>query len=109
MNNKQPCVVIHSTRENGERFRPSDWVDRISATVASFGPDRRLRYAAQVHPKVINGERCLVVNGALADSRPGVYQYILDFARSNHLKMDEDPTCRGASSGACCLPGTKAG
>jgi hypothetical protein len=109
MSNKQPCVVIHSTREDGERFRPSDWVDRISSTVASFGPDRRLRYAPAVHPRVINGERCLVVDGALADSRPGVYQYILDFARSNRLKMDEDPLCRSFSSGPCCLRGAKGG
>lgn len=109
MSDKQPCVVIHSTREDGERFRPSDWVDRISSSVASFGPDRRLRYASAVHPKVINGERCLVVNANLAESRPGVYQYILDFARSNRLKMDEYSSCRSASSTPCCPPGVKAG
>ncbi len=89
MSNKQACVVIHSVRENGERFRPSDWVERISSSVASFGPDRRLRYASMVRPKVINGERCLLVDPTLADISPGLYHYIMDFARSNHLKMDK--------------------
>lgn len=89
MSNKQSCVVIHSIRENGERFRPSDWVERISSSVASFGPDRRLRYASTVRPKIIDGERCLVVDGALAETSPGIYRHIMEFARSNHLKMVE--------------------
>ena len=88
--NKQPCVVIHGTREDGRRFRPSDWIERISSVAASYGPDRRLRYTPLVNPKVIDGERCLVVDGALAGSSPAVYRYILDFARSNHLKVEEN-------------------
>lgn len=88
MNNRQPCVVIHSVREDGGRFRPSDWVERISSSVASFGPDRRLRYASAVRPSVIDGERCLIVDGALADTSPGLYHYIMEFARNNSLKMD---------------------
>ena len=47
------CWVIRSVREDGNRFRPSDWIERISASVAQFGPDRRLRYASSVHPQVI--------------------------------------------------------
>ncbi len=95
MSSKQPCVVIHSIREDGQRFRPSDWIDRISSSVASFGSDRRLRYASLAHPKVINGERCLVVAGALADSQPGLYEYIVDFARSNRLIMEEEACAQG--------------
>lgn len=34
------------------------------------------------------GKKCLVVDGALADTSPGVYSYVLEFARSNHLKME---------------------
>lgn len=89
MSSERSCVVIQSFREDGERFRPSDWIDRISSSVASFGPDRRLRYASTVRPKVINGERCLVVDGVLADTSPGHYHHIMEFARSNRLKMFE--------------------
>lgn len=90
MSSKQPSVVIHSVREDGQRFRPSDWIDRISASVGSFGPDRRLRYVSLVHPEVINGERCLVVAGELAETRPGLYEYIMDFARNNQLRMEQE-------------------
>lgn len=88
MSTKQPCVVIHSVREDGQRFRPSDWVDRISSSIASFGPDRRLRYASMVRPKVIDGERCLVIDSTLADINPVIYNYIMEFARTNRLKVD---------------------
>jgi len=74
-------------REDGQRFRPSDWIERISSSVAQFGPDRRLHYAPAVTPQVIDGEKCLVVAGALAELRPALYDYILDFARSNRLQL----------------------
>ncbi len=89
MSKNQPCMVIHSVREDGGRFRPSDWVERISSSVASFGPDRRLRYASVVRPKVIDGERCLIVDGVLADTSPSLYFYIMEFARSNGLRVEE--------------------
>lgn len=89
MSNKQPCVVIHSVREDGERFRPGDWIERISSNGASFGPDRRLRYTSAVHPVIVEGERCLAVNGSLADTSPVLFQYIMDFARRNRLKMEQ--------------------
>ena len=79
------CWVIRSVAEDGQRFRPSDWIERISAGVAQFGPDRRLRYASSVRPQVIDGEKCLVVAGALAEQRPGLFEHIIGFARSNRL------------------------
>lgn len=81
------CWVIRSVREDGNRFRPSDWIERISASVAQFGPDRRLRYASSVHPQVIDGEKCLVVARTLAEQRPALFDYIMDFARSNQLQL----------------------
>lgn len=58
----------HSRRRR--RFRLGDWVERIASSVTGFGFDRRLRYVSAVRPKVIDGERCLVVDGMLADTSP---------------------------------------
>jgi hypothetical protein len=87
----QSCWVIRSVREDGQRFRPSDWIERISASMAQFGPDRRLRYASSVYPRVIDGEKCLVVTGTLAEQRPALYEHILEFARSNQLQSEQGP------------------
>jgi hypothetical protein len=86
---EQSCWVIRSVREDGQRFRPSDWIERISSSVAQFGPDRRLRYTPLAQPRLIDGEKCLVVAGALAQQRPDLYAHILDFVRSNRLQLEQ--------------------
>jgi len=90
------CLVIRSRDEDGQRFRPSDWIERLSAGLAHFGPDRRLRYASTVYPRVINGEKCLVVNGVLAEQHPELYAHILEFARSNRLLQQQEPCMMAA-------------
>ncbi len=80
-------IIIESIREaDGRRFRPSDWIERISANMGEFGRDHRLHYAKTVHPQIIDGEKCLVVDGRLQQENPSAYEYILSFARDNGLR-----------------------
>lgn len=87
---EEEILVIHSTREDGGRLRPSDWIERISSTLASFNGDHRLHYAHSVQPCIVGGEKCLVVARGLEDSNPVAYEYIMNFARSNRLTIKED-------------------
>ena len=82
-------LIIEGVREDGSRFRPSDWIERISATLATFGPDHRLRYARSVQPKIINGQKCLVLDASRRDENPAAYEYVLAFARANQLRIQE--------------------
>lgn len=91
MNQAHQKLVIEGIREDGSRFRPSDWIERISATLATFGPDHRLRYARGVQPKVINGQKCLVVDDLLREEDPAAYEYVLAFAKANQLRMKHLP------------------
>lgn len=84
------CVVIHSVAEDGRRFRPSDWIERISAGMARFGTDRRLRYSDMLHPVMVGDEKCLFVSARLQQSRPQQYAHIMDFAASNHLWVEQE-------------------
>ena len=83
-------LVIEGTREDGGKLRPSDWIERISSTLASCGADHRLQDSKSVQPCLYKGEKCLVVARGLETSNPDAYQYIMDFARSNCLKTFED-------------------
>jgi hypothetical protein len=83
-------IIIEGVREDGSRFRPSDWSERLSASLASFGRDHRLRYAADVHPCIIEGKKCLVVGGDLRRKDPDAYRFILEFARANDLRIQHD-------------------
>ena len=83
-------LVIRGIREDGSKLRPSDWIERISSTLASFEVDHRLQYSESVQPCVIEGEKCLVVARGLAESNPAAYDFILGFARSNQLRIQTD-------------------
>ncbi len=87
---EEDFLVIHSTREDGGRLRPSDWIERISSTLAHFDSDHRLQYARAVQPCIIDGEKCLVVARGLEQSNPVAYEFILNFAQSNRLKIQPD-------------------
>ncbi len=82
--------IIADQGEGRKRFRPSDWVERISASLASFGADQRLRYSEHVHPCIIDGRKCLVVSRGLREAHPAFYEFVMQFARSNHLHIQED-------------------
>lgn len=87
---EEEIYVIRSTRVDGGKLRPSDWIERISSTLASFGSDNRLKYANSVHPCMIDGEKCLVVARGLSESNPDAYDFIMGFANSNKLTIKVD-------------------
>ncbi|NOY71537.1 MAG: DUF3579 domain-containing protein [Gammaproteobacteria bacterium] len=80
-------LVVESVVEDGRRFRPGDWIERISTTLANFGSDQRLHYSASVRPCVIDGEKCLLIDPTLQKTNPVVYEHILQFVTSNGLKI----------------------
>ena len=82
--------VIRGVTEEGKKLRPSDWIERISSTLASFGSDQRLQYSTAVAPCMINGEKCLVVARNLNDVNPDAYEFVMNFAKSNQLSIRED-------------------
>lgn len=83
-------LVIRGVMENGKPFRPSDWIERLSSSLASFERDRRLRYSPGVQPCMIDGERCLVVARWLEGADRAAYDYVMEFARANRLRVQPD-------------------
>jgi hypothetical protein len=83
-------LVITGVQENGKKFRPSDWIERLSSTLASFQVDHRLRYSSGVQPCMIDGEHCLVVARWLESSNPAAYDYVMGFAQANRLRIQMD-------------------
>jgi hypothetical protein len=82
-------LIIEGVRENGSKFRPSDWPERISSAIAGFGNDQRLRYSPSVRPRMVNGIKCLAVETALEQQNPSMYHHVLNFARENQLRVRE--------------------
>ncbi len=83
-------LVIEGRTEKGEAFRPSDWIERLSSALATFGPDQHLRYSSYAFPCMIQGEKCLVIKRDLATIDPAAYEFVLKFARENLLRIQPD-------------------
>lgn len=88
--NNSGNLIIHGVREDNRKFRPSDWAERISATLAVFGRDNKLRYSNFAQPCIIEGQKCLILARGLQTINPEAYDFILGFARANQLRIQED-------------------
>lgn len=79
--------VIFGKDANGRKLRPSDWIERLCSTFASYDEDRRLRYSSALIPGLIDGEKCLLVSPHLASINPAACAHVMEFINSNHLQM----------------------
>ncbi|HET20334.1 MAG TPA: DUF3579 domain-containing protein [Chromatiales bacterium] len=77
--------IIESVTQDGKRFRPSDWIDRLSSWDATFA-QHRLVYSERLHPVNIKGEKCLAIEPKLKEQAPAMFDQIIGFARANKLK-----------------------
>jgi hypothetical protein len=80
-------IIIEGNTRAGKAFRPSDWVDRMCSTYATFGEDRKLRYSPYLKPRVVNGVRCLAVDLKLKDVNPEGFIQLMHFADENDLNI----------------------
>ncbi len=79
-------IVIEGITQEGEIFRPSDWAERVSGSLSTFR-NHRIYYSPLLKPSVQNENACVVLDKALKESNPALYEHILEFARKNKLKI----------------------
>ncbi len=87
MANNPEEIIIQSLTREGKPFRPSDWVDRICSSYATFGDDRKLRYSPYLKPEMIDGVRCLAVDMQLRTKNPDGFEELMQFAEENNLNI----------------------
>jgi len=87
-------IIIEGVTDTGETFRPSDWAERMSGTLSTFR-NRRIIYSPLLQPSVKDGNRCVMLDPALKKSNPELYESILSFAKTNHLRICNDPEEEG--------------
>lgn len=94
-------IFIQGVTLDGKTFRPSDWAERLAGAMACFRPDgvrsgigAYIGYSPYCVPRVINGVKCVIVSEALREIEPMAWDFVMNFARDNHLQTRE----------ACLLP-----
>jgi len=94
-------IIIEGITENGKTFRPSDWAERMSGALSTFGRDQRIQYSPMLQPMTLNGIKCISVDPSLKDRHPEMYDYIMHWVNTNRLKVSEvDHGERSNKSGA---------
>lgn len=80
-------IIIEGITENGNKFRPSDWAERMCGALAHFR-GRRIQYDARLLPmRNKAGHKCLLLDADLYDEHPKLYDSITDFAEKNKLRI----------------------
>ena len=79
-------IIIEGVTEEGEEFRPSDWAERMSGRLSTFR-NRRIHYSPLLQPMYKEGYKCVMLDPALKESNPELYNSILEFAKANNLKI----------------------
>lgn len=88
-------IFIRGITQDGRTFRPSDWSERLAGLMARFRPigqgtkEAHLGYSPYCVPTLVDGVRCLVVSESLRDVEPMAFDFLLNFARDNHLDVVE--------------------
>ena len=85
---------IQGVTKAGKTFRPSDWSERLAGALSSFRPKgsgigAHIGYSPYCVPRVIDGIKCVIVNEALQDIEPMAWDFVMNFARDNELKVVE--------------------
>ena len=92
---------IQGVTLEGKTFRPSDWAERLAGAMSCFRPEGSSRgiasfigYSPYCVPTTVNGVKCVIVSEALRDVEIMAWDFVMNFARDNHLQVAE----------ACLLP-----
>jgi hypothetical protein len=90
---KNKKIIIEGVTNQGKTFRPRDWAERMSGSLASF-KNSRIYYSPLLQPSVNSaGYHCVLLDPKLKESSPQIYQSILDFAKTNNLRICGEEDC----------------
>ena len=83
-------ITIKGLTTDGNKFRPSDWAERLTASIATFGRGRRMIFHPSVHVATIDGISCVVVDAELEQNDPMLFGFLMDFSTGNNLQITRD-------------------
>jgi hypothetical protein len=88
--------TIQGLTLEGRTFRPSDWAERLAGAMSCFRPGggsggigAYIGYSPYCVPQVVDGVKCVLVNEALQGIEPMAWDFVMNFARDNHLRVAE--------------------
>ncbi|CAK0766546.1 putative DUF3579 domain-containing protein [Gammaproteobacteria bacterium] len=105
-------MIIQGITQKGEKFRPSDWAERLQDCIATRqdcnstdgGKDlkrlcncmsscitkRKAYFSPHIHINFKDEVKSLVIDRQFCETKPMDYEFLLNFVKANNLNMVED-------------------
>lgn len=104
-NPKITHTFIQGITNTGQKFRPSDWAERLASVMSQFRPGNTcvqcgayLTYSPWCVPTSVGNIKCVAVSHELQQANPQAWAFVMKFARDNDLHCSE----------ACLVPDVEA-
>ena len=82
-------MILKGVTEEGTKFRPSDWAERLCGNLCTFR-NRRMYYSPLLRPAVIDGIKCVIIDAKLSDEHVNLLNDVLHFAQMNKLQTEKE-------------------
>ncbi|HET9643619.1 MAG TPA: DUF3579 domain-containing protein [Burkholderiaceae bacterium] len=88
--------IIQGITKGGRTFRPSDWSERLAGVMSPFRPggvvggaNAHIGYSPYCVPIVYDGVKSVLVSEAIREIELMAWDFVMNFARDNELKVIE--------------------
>jgi hypothetical protein len=89
-------MFIQGMTLEGRTFRPSDWAERLAGAMSCFRPGGAkggigsfIGYSPYCVPRLIDGVKNVIVDERLKALEPMAWDFVMNFARDNALRVVE--------------------
>jgi|GEM_PF-2743209 len=82
-----PITLLGKTLD-GQKFRPSDWAQRLAVAVSTVGPKKQIINHPRVHMAVKNGVPAVVIDPVLEQENKMMFEFLINFGKSNNLQIE---------------------
>ena len=93
-------LIIFGVTSTGEKFRPSDWIERFCGVMAPYDTtyqstgergnlQKGMGYSDLVFPTTYKEERVVIAMEQLNEIEPLAWEFVLNFIKENDLKADK--------------------
>lgn len=88
---KNEPIEILGTTLSGDKFRPSDWAQRLTVAIATVAPKRKIIYHPRVHTALRDGVPAVIIDPELRAENIMLFEFLINFARGNKLQIINCP------------------
>ena len=85
-------VILLGLTNEGRKFRPSDWAERLCGAVATYDAGRRMISHPNVKLASHQAVKCVVIDSSLEEDDEMLFDFLMDFAEENNLQIIKSDT-----------------